>query len=185
MGIARLFYNIGYRYFRVPWDGGPRTELVQLVESGRLAPGRAIDLGSGTGWNCIFLAQHGFQVTGVDYSAAAIDLGRRRAQEAGAQVDFIQDDLTDLQYPRDRDRYMQNVLPLTHATSRFLLYAFEWEPRGWERPLHARMALQPGEAEARFGPYFDIERYAGESWDSGFLRGYAVYLMTRTGKNVE
>lgn len=199
MGIARLFYNIGYRYFRVPWDGGPRAELMQLVESGRLTPGRAIDLGSGTGWNCIFLAQHGFQVTGVDYTPAAIDLGRRRAMEAGVEVEFIQDDLTDLQrvdgtfdllvdygtlddlHPRDRDRYMQNVIPLTHASSQFLLYTFEWEPRWWERPLHARMALHPGEAEARFGPYFDIERYAGESWDSGFLRGYAVYLMMRNG----
>lgn len=197
MGIARFLYNLGYRYFRVPWDGGPRTELMQLVESGRLRPGRAIDLGSGTGWNCIFLAQHGFRVTGVDFAAGAIELGRRRAQEAGVEVEFVQDDLTRLQHvdgtfdllvdygtlddlnPNDRDRYIRNVLPLTHPGSRILLFAFEWEPRRWEQILHARMALRPGEAESRFRPYFDIERYAGETLSTGFIRGWAVYLMTR------
>ena len=200
MGIVQFFYDFGYRYFRAPWDGGgPRDELVQLVESGRIQPGRAIDLGSGTGWNCIFLAQHGFQVTGVDFAASAIELGRRRAREAGVEVDFIQDDLTDIHHvdnsydllvdygtlddlpPKDRRKYIQNVLPLTHPGSRFLLYCFEWEPRWWERPFYSRMGLDPGEAEHRFGPYFEIERYAGETNSSGFPRGWAVYLMTRIG----
>lgn len=36
------------------------------MESGKLQPGRAIDLGNGTASNCIFLARHGFEVTGVD-----------------------------------------------------------------------------------------------------------------------
>ena len=47
--IYNLLYGIG-----APWDGPPRPELVTLVESGvlttaSLAPGRAIDLGCGTG----------------------------------------------------------------------------------------------------------------------------------------
>ena len=63
MDIARWLYHIGYHYFRMPWDGGLRAELVGLVKSGRVTRGRAIDLGSGTGLNCVFLAQHGFQPT--------------------------------------------------------------------------------------------------------------------------
>lgn len=197
MGFTQSLYSLWYRRFRVPWDIGPRKELVELVESGRIKPGRAIDLGSGTASNCIFLAQRGFEVTGVDFAAGAVELGRKRASEAGVSVTFVQDDLTDLHHvhgpfdllvdygtlddlsPSARHRYMQNVLPLTRAGSQFVLYCFEWEPRWWERPLHARMAFRLGEAERRFGPYFEIERFAGEADIASFIRGWAVYLMTR------
>jgi len=193
----KSFYEITYRYFRAPWDIGPRVELVELVESGRIQPCKAIDLGSGTASNCVFLAQRGFEVTGVDFAAAAVELGRRRAAEAGVQVDFVQDDLTNLQYvdgpfdllvdygtlddlkPPQRQLYMWNVLPLTHAGSQFLLYCFEWSPRWWERPYFNSLACQPGEIEQRFGPFFKIERYAAQNGLPGLPHGWAVYLMTK------
>ena len=79
----KWLYELMYRYpfISIPWDVGPREELVSLVESGRVKPCRAIDLGSGTASNVIYLAQHGFEVTGVDYSPAAIEMGRLRARE--------------------------------------------------------------------------------------------------------
>lgn len=202
MSFMKLFYNLTYSRFRAPWDIGPREELVALVESGRLKPCRAIDLGSGTASNCIFLAQHGFDVTGLDYAQAAIELGRKRAKEAGVTVNFIQDDLTNLHHvdgtydllvdygtlddllPKDRDLYMENVLPLTQPGSQFLLYCFEWPLRRWERLMlrlsfFGAMALEPGEVDRRFVPYFEIERIAGEIDYSRWPPGYAVYLMMR------
>ena len=193
----KWFYELLYRRFRAPWDIGPRGELVALVENGRIQPGKAIDLGSGTASNCVYLAQRGFEVTGVDFAGAAVDLGRARAREAGVQVDFIQDDLTDLRNvtgpfdllvdygtmddlkPSDRDRYLENVLPLSRPGSLFLFYCHEWQPRWWERPFFSRMACEPGEIARRFGPFFEIEGVAGEATYQGFPPGYAVYLMTR------
>lgn len=197
----KWFYEILYSRFHAPYDVGPRKELVELVENGHLQPGRAIDLGSGTASNCVFLAQRGFQVTGVDFATAAIELGHRRAAEAGVAVNFVEDNLTDLRHiagtfdllvdygtlddlrPKHRDLYMQNVLGLTHPGSRFLLYCFEWPPRWWERPFFFRMACEPGEIRRRFGPYFEIERYAAGTTDSWLMPGWAVYLMTRKGKD--
>ncbi len=72
----KWLYNWMYRNNRVPWDLGPRKELVAAVESGRLQPCRAIDLGCGSASNAIFLARRGFEVTGTDYSPAAIALCR-------------------------------------------------------------------------------------------------------------
>lgn len=195
----KAFYDFGYRYIRMPWDVGPRAELVELVENGRLEPCKAIDLGSGTASNCVFLAQHGFTVTGVDYSHSAIELGRSRAAEAGVSVEFIQDDLTDLRHvsgtfdllvdygvlddlvPAQRDLYMKNIVPISHPGSRFLLYCFEWQPRWWERLYFYRMACDPGEIERRFGPHFEIERFASGKFDSRFVLGWAAYLMIRKG----
>ena len=191
------FYHLMYRYFRAPWDIGPRKELVDLVLSGRIRPCRAVDLGSGTASNSVFLAQHGFEVTGVDFAASAAQLGRERARKAGVNVKFVVDDLTNLQNvngvfdllvdygmlddlkPADRELYLRNILPLTHTGTLFLLYCFEWPPRWWEKPIFSRMALQPGEAERRFSPYFTIELLVREVGDRGFPAGYAVYLMTR------
>lgn len=83
--MNKQFYELGYRYFRMPWEVGPRQEVVGLVENGRIAPCRAIDLGCGTGANAVFLAQQGFEVTGVDCAASAIENARRRADSAGAR----------------------------------------------------------------------------------------------------
>ncbi|MBI4180766.1 MAG: class I SAM-dependent methyltransferase [Chloroflexi bacterium] len=199
--LAKYVGSFAYRYFRVPWDIGPREELVVLVKSGRLTPCRSIDLGSGTASNCVFLAQHGFDVTGIDLASSAIGLGYKRAQEAGVSVNFILDDLTKLRnvsgifdllvdygtlndmHPRERDLYVSNILPLTHSGSQFLLYCFEWQLIWWEKLLFLvlpfRAALEPGEAKRRFGQYFDIEEISRKTNRRGWPRASAVYLMTR------
>ena len=191
----KLFYELGYRFLHMPWETGPREELVELVESRRIAPCRAIDLGCGTGSNAIFLAQHGFSVTGVDFATVAIKKARRRASAAGVNVEFLVDDLTDLTVqgpfdllvdygalddlrPGDRDLYVRSLLPLTRPGSRYLLWCFEWVTRWWERVL-LEMALEPGETERRFGAYFEIERIAGETRSSGWPPAFSAYLMTR------
>jgi cyclopropane fatty-acyl-phospholipid synthase-like methyltransferase len=194
----KLFYDLGYRYFTMPWEGGPRSELVELVDSGRLKPCRAVDLGCGTGANAVFLAQRGFEVTGVDFASSALARAAKLADASRVKVDWVEDDLTTLsgvrgQFDllvdygvlddlggRDRDRYVRRVTPLARSGARFLLWCFEWSPRWWERALPIAMAMAPGEVERRFGADFAIERYAGGLDWSTFPPGFAAYLMTRT-----
>jgi SAM-dependent methyltransferase len=194
----KAFYEIGYRYFRMPWEQGPRDELVRLVESGRIRPCRALDLGCGTGANALYLAQRGFDVTGVDYAVAAIEKARRRAAAAGATVSLVVDDLTDPQRlsgvfdflvdygtfddltPAGRDCYLDTLLALSHAGSQYLLWCFEYKMRWWERFIpFFPPPLAPGEAQRRFGQRFAIERLAGERSGAGWPPGWAAYLMTR------
>jgi SAM-dependent methyltransferase len=196
----KLFYEIIYRYFRAPWDIGAREELIALVDSGRIKPSRAIDLGCGTGANAIYLAQRGFEVTGVDFSAAAIEKAMARARDAGVQIEFIVDDLTNLRHVKgkfdflldygvlddlrlhQREPYVQNMLALTHSSSRYLLWGFEYPLRWWERFLpFYDIPFHSGEIEQRFGPYFEIEKIAGSLVWSRFPPGYAAYLMVRKG----
>jgi ubiquinone/menaquinone biosynthesis C-methylase UbiE len=200
--LIRAFYEVIYRFFKAPWESGPRVELVELIRNKRVVPGRAIDLGCGTGSNAIFLAQHGFDVTGVDFSRTALEKARSRATTIGVIINFVVDDLTRLQHVtgsfdflvvygtfddlflNDRRKYLQNILPLTHPGSQFMLWCFEWKLRWWERVFlwlfpFASIALQPGEVKKYFGQYFEIERLGGATGLIGFPHGYACYLMTR------
>ena len=47
------------------------------------------------------------------------------------------------------------------------------------RPGGGAMAMKPGEAERRFGEYFEIERVAEIKTDSRLIPAMAAYLMTR------
>jgi len=80
--------------------GDPKTEfkrepsplLINAIQGRR--PGRALDLGMGEGRNTIYLAQHGWQATGVDLSTVAIAQARTRASQLHVEINAIVDDLT-------------------------------------------------------------------------------------------
>jgi SAM-dependent methyltransferase len=69
----------------------PDPTLVETCAA--LAPGRALDLGSGDGRNAIWLARRGWRVAAVDFSSVALERARRRAEALGVTVDWRQEDL--------------------------------------------------------------------------------------------
>ncbi len=181
-----LIYELLYRipFMPISWIFGPLLpDLVKLIESGRIAHGRAIDLGCGVGLEAVYLAENGFQVTGVDFSPTAIRRARRNARRAGVEVRLLQADLTKLRQvtgtydflldvgafsdmsQTQRDGYTRNVLALSHAKSHYLLMCF-------------KSRLEPGELDRRFGNHFSIEQLSGRT-EAVTSRSIAVYLMTR------
>jgi methylase of polypeptide subunit release factors len=73
--MRKLFFNLAYLQKPV-WDTGiSPPELLDFIANHN--PGRALDLGCGTGTNSITLAKHGWEVTGVDFVKRAINLARR------------------------------------------------------------------------------------------------------------
>ena len=66
------------------WSGRPNPHLVS--EAADLPPGKALDAGCGEGADAIWLAEHGWQVTAVDFSTVALERGAARACEVGAEV---------------------------------------------------------------------------------------------------
>jgi SAM-dependent methyltransferase len=192
--MARLmppvwFYDLMYRW-RAPWEMGARSELVALVEagrvtSGRLAPGRAVDLGCGSGANAIFLARSGFDVVGIDFSPVALRKARRAALAAGLsqRLRFVCADLTaqslpglggpfdllvdygtlDDLAPRDRRAMALTIIRLARPGSIFVLYAFYAARSDLPRfsltgPSRLVPVLEPGEEIELFGDAFEIER---------------------------
>jgi SAM-dependent methyltransferase len=75
------------------WGVDPNRFLVSECEA--MPPGRALDLACGEGRNAVWLAGKGWQVTGVDFSDAALDKARQLAQTQEVGVEWVLADLTD------------------------------------------------------------------------------------------
>jgi SAM-dependent methyltransferase len=79
-----------YRDHDTPWDTGyPSTELQRSLAERKLPPCRALEVGCGTGTNLIWLAQEGFDCTGIDLSPRAIEQARLKATAAGVNVRLV------------------------------------------------------------------------------------------------
>lgn len=74
----------------------PNPHLVAELSS--LNPGRALDAACGHGADTLWLAEHGWRVTAIDFSTSALSHGRSRAEAAGRHVSdrisWIEGDLT-------------------------------------------------------------------------------------------
>ena len=81
------------------WGAGPNRFVTEEVTA--LPAGRAIDLGTGEGRNAIWLAERGWQVTAVDFSAVGLARAARLAAERAVSVDWVQADLQDYQPAAD------------------------------------------------------------------------------------
>jgi SAM-dependent methyltransferase len=94
----RFVYQVMYRIGFTPWDT-PETPVPAVLREAiegpqAIHPGRALDLGCGMGRHAIYLAAHGWQVTGVDSAERALRTARLRADSAGLDVGFIRGDVT-------------------------------------------------------------------------------------------
>jgi SAM-dependent methyltransferase len=146
MASRQLLFKTFYRLGFVPWDGHPLAQsLRDLIEGdGALTPGTALDLGCGTGDNSIYLAKHGWQVTGVDFVAKAVEKARAKADANKLAVNFARADVTRLSSegvgtnfglivdngclhgmsPEDRNAYVREVTAVAAPGARLLLVEF-------------------------------------------------------------
>jgi SAM-dependent methyltransferase len=90
-------WNDRYRDGDLPWDTGlPSSELQLVVSRNIIRPCRALELGCGTGTNSVWLAQRGFEVTGIDVAPLAVERAEQRAHAAGVKVQFVAADVLHL-----------------------------------------------------------------------------------------
>lgn len=146
MASRQLLFKTFYRLGFVPWDGHPLpTSLRNLIEGeNALAAGTALDIGCGTGDNSLYLAKHGWRVTGVDFVVKAVDNARAKASANKLDIKFAQADATRLSSEgvgtnfdlivdngclhgmssEDRDAYVREVAAVAAPGARLLLVEF-------------------------------------------------------------
>jgi SAM-dependent methyltransferase len=168
-------YNFLYRVGKPRWDTNVTPPQVRaLIESPDALPvGRALDLGCGTGTNVRYLAQHGWEAVGVDFSAPALHQARQKAIGL-AGVRLIEGDVTRLhllgiQGPFDlvldigcfhglpaeaRSAYVQEVAAVTRSGALLLM----WEIAERMTSFPGAPTMEANEIEKRFGHAFMVER---------------------------
>jgi SAM-dependent methyltransferase len=114
-----------YASGETPWDSGrPASELVALVEAGRLPAGRALDVGCGTGTNALYLASRGWDVVGIDIAPLAIERaaasgGSTRGATEFLVLDFLRDPVPGGPYDLVFDRGCFHSFDDAEARARF------------------------------------------------------------------
>jgi SAM-dependent methyltransferase len=149
--LQKLFFHLMY-WRKPPWDTGiSPPELIAFMQSH--PPGRALDLGCGTGTNVITLSKAGWEAVGVDFVGKAVRKAHQKARQAGIQASFYTDDVTQLDKiegpfdlildmgcfhslpSNDRPDYIENVERLLAPQGTYLLYAFLKENDQQDRGL--------------------------------------------------
>jgi methyl halide transferase len=128
-----------YRSGMTPWDiGVPDEHLVEVVEGGRVAPARALEIGCGTGTNARWLAERGFSVVAVDLSQLAVDKAKSTSPKHGSleilRLNFLEQNVPGGPFdfvfdrgcfhvfdePGDRARFAERVASLLAPEGRWL-----------------------------------------------------------------
>lgn len=161
------WWSFQWRYLRgrTPWDTHiTPPEVMHFLQE--TPPGRALDIGCGTGTNAVTMARMGWQVTGIDFAAGAIRRARRKASAQKLKIDFRWGDVADLgalkgpfDYALDIGclhsldeakwaPYADGLAQVVRPAGIYMLYA--WLPRVWQgkhRGIASRMLvnlLAPG-----------------------------------------
>src|SRR4051794_38434863 len=103
-GWKQFFDSHAERYDENAFTRNTVAEVDFFLNLFPLSRGAAIlDVGCGTGRHSVELAKRGFKVTGLDLSEGMLKVARRRAEEAGVEVEFVQRDATDFSFDRSFD----------------------------------------------------------------------------------
>ena len=147
--LDKIYGNIPLE--EIPWNKeAPPQLLVEFVDTGKVKPCRAIDLGCGAGNYAIYLAQRGFEVTGVDISPAAIEIARKSAEAKGLKCDFfvanVIEELNKLNQtwdfaydwgllhhilPEQRHKYVEGVHRILNPSGKYLSVCFSEKDAGF------------------------------------------------------
>ena len=207
MGFRERFWNRSY-VATPSWELGTADPVLvrALDDRGIVGPGRALDVGCGTGDNAIELARRGFEVTAIDLAERPLTQAREKADAAGLTIGFRQADVTRFEEEgpfdlivdrgllmslfgeRARRTYTSAVIRLTTDGSG--VYQAQWElpevPRvlspGWFVTAAKGIVVAPDEVEQRLGEAFLIERLCRsvEPTDDPGMRRLGIRSVAKT-----
>ena len=90
-GFAREDWDARYAEKELLWTAQPNRLFAAEVAG--IEPGRALDVACGEGRNAVWLAERGWQVTGIDFSDVALGKAAELARARGVEVEWVAGDV--------------------------------------------------------------------------------------------
>jgi SAM-dependent methyltransferase len=161
-GGKRASWNEIFRN-SIGFNHEPNRLLVDTVAHAR--PGAALDVAMGQGRNALYLAAHGWKVTGVDISDEGIAAARAAATQRRLALDAVDMDidrydfgtnkwdLVTMIYATDNAAWMEKIKPSLRKGGLFVLEYFALDPSNGQDD-----GIPPGKLAKIFGDGFEIVR---------------------------
>lgn len=139
-GPTQAFWQERFLSGQTAWDRGePSPQLLAWLDSGALKPCRIAVPGCGSGWEVAELARRGFEVVGIDYTAAAVARVRHLLAAQELYPPIVQADVLQWQPDQPLDAvYEQTCLCAIHPAS---WVAYAQQLQRWLRPGGTLWAL--------------------------------------------
>lgn len=168
IAINKTMYELIYRVSKPRWDDNTVPPQVIQLASEKGKAGKALDLGCGTGTHSIYLAQRGYTVMGVDFSATALRRAREKASRSEVDVEFVLGDVSRLHILHGgfdialdvgclhglkaaaKEQYARGLSRLMKRGSTLLVWGMD--------PQGPALSLAPEEMGRIFAPWFQLER---------------------------
>jgi SAM-dependent methyltransferase len=175
-GPTAEFWEARFEAGQTPWDRGRASpQLAAWLDAGALRPSRVCVPGCGSGWEVAELARRGFDVTALDYAAAAVERTRALLAKAGLAARVERADVLAWRPDAPLDAvYEQTCLCALHP-DHWVAYAAQLH--AWLRPGGALFALfmqlsRAGAPDGRIeGPPYHCDvcgmraLFAGDRWE--------------------
>mgnify|MGYP001138667269 CR=1 FL=1 len=148
-------WDARYAASELIWGAGPNRFVAQHTAD--LPPGRAVDIACGEGRNAVYLAERGWHVTGVDFSAKALEKARQLEAAMAQQHSVIPvtwicaDALIFTPDPVDLAMIVYAHLPAAVRRTVLKRAAAALRPGG--RLIYATCSVLPGENEDRVAEF--------------------------------
>jgi ubiquinone/menaquinone biosynthesis C-methylase UbiE len=194
-----LFWDEAYKG-TPPWDiGHPQPVFVDLIKSGEIKPGRALDIGCGRGDNSIMLSMSGCDVTGIDIVKGAISDAKEKAIERHVNVNFvvgnvlhmdrlfregefdvvIDSGLFHTMTDEERPVFARQVHRVLKKDGKYFMLCFSDKEADGTGPRRVSKA----EIESTFTPLFSINYIKDAAFDSLFGPGSRKAYLLSASKN--
>lgn len=185
-------YYKKYPLDELGWElGKPRPLLVELVKSGVIKIGVALDLCCGAGTNTVYLAQKGFEVSGIDISKTALGMVKQKTKLVRVDIAFLKGSFVDLAFADsifdfvfdmgcfhhvkvdDRDRFIAGLNRVLKLDGQYMITCFSYKNGpGWNHFTKQQII-------DLFSGYFNIDsiRHISSLEGDGVIRFFYTALM--------
>ncbi len=99
VAVDRQGWNQRYEGRELLWSA--RANRFLTAAAAEIAPGRALDVACGEGRNAVWLAERGWQVTGIDFSDVGLGKAAELAEQRGVTVEWVCADLHEYAPPAE------------------------------------------------------------------------------------